>query len=106
MWVPKPNACIEVLRLQSVETDPQTGSITFRGQAAEPYQYLAIQTWLGGFFSGANSLTIREPSQAPQQSPAEWMTWLFSYCRANPSKNLADAAETVYDLYIPKNTRR
>jgi hypothetical protein len=77
--------CLEILELERLRIDPQNGNVTFYPQDSELYvDYTADIWWLQGFLAGQQ---VDNPYHAPQLA-----TWLFSYCRANPTKTLYKAA--------------
>jgi len=79
------NNCLEILEFEKLKIDQRNGTVTFYPQDMELYSdYTAVIWWLAGFLAGRQA---NNPYSAPQIA-----TWLFSYCRANPTKSLTEAA--------------
>jgi hypothetical protein len=77
--------CFEILELERLRIDPRSGKVTFYPQDKVLYMdYTAVTSWLQGFIAGRQ---VNNTYPAPQIA-----TWLFSYCRTNPTKSLYDAA--------------
>lgn len=87
--------CSNLLELESLEVDPQ-GKITF-AYTPESVQlltdYKTTIGWLQGYFTAWNALVRATHGNLTKGTRiAQWMTWIFNYCRAHPSGNLLDAA--------------
>jgi len=83
--MPRRVQCVDILELERLRIDPKNGNVTFYPQDSELYiDYTADIWWLQGFLAGRQA---DNPYYPPQLA-----TWLFSYCRANPTKTLYDAA--------------
>jgi hypothetical protein len=80
--------CFQVLELEKLQIDPRTGNVLYYPADAPLYQGLiAVEGWLEGFISARQVLGAHYQYQGVYQ----WMTWVFSYCRHNPTKGLIDA---------------
>lgn len=77
--------CFEILEFEKLKIDPQNGNVIFDPQDAQLFaDYMAVISWLQGFLAGRQ---VNNPYKGPQIA-----TWLFSYCRADPTRSLIDAA--------------
>jgi hypothetical protein len=80
--------CFEVLELERLKIDPRNGNVTVYHEDTQLYvDYVAVVSWLQGFVAGRQA---SNPYSAPQT-----ITWLFSYCRTNPTKSLLDAGRQL-----------
>ena len=80
--------CLEVLELEKLNIDSQSGSVTYYPEQMILYiDYMAVINWVQGFLAGAQADNAYHYPQVA--------TWLFSYCRANPAKSLPDVAHQL-----------
>jgi hypothetical protein len=89
--------CFDLLRLESLQRDPQTNR--FRINMNDPNQiellneYFGVASWLRGFFTGMNFFDLTQDGDvAKHTTEKEWMPWIYSYCRSHPTDTLPNAA--------------
>ena len=98
--------CSNLLQLEGLEVDPQ-GKITFL-YTPESVQlltdYKTTIGWLQGYFTAWNELVRATHGNLTKGTrTAQWMTWIFNYCRAHPSGNLLDAANEFGTALLGKS---
>jgi hypothetical protein len=98
---PQRHMCLALLELEKVEIDPQHGTIRFETQLAADYN--AAVSWLQGYFTAWNLFKPEAWGDLTKKTtPQQWMTWIFSYCRAHPSDNLLNAANQLANALMGK----
>ena len=90
---PERSSCSDILESQKLSYDPEQNVIKLdylhpqRGAT-----YMAVMGWLQGFFSAQNLFDLSIDGDFTQGTKSlDWMNWIFSYCRENPSRTLFDA---------------
>jgi hypothetical protein len=79
---------MDILELEKIKVDPRNGNALVYPQDAQLYtDYIAVVSWLQGYLAGAKA---NNPYHGPQVA-----TWLFSFCRANPSADIVNAASSL-----------
>src|SRR5262249_8177863 len=94
--------CFDLLRLESLQPDPQDQSfrinVNDKNQMELLHSYFQVTGWLRGFFTEVNiirSLNGGTPDVTKGSTQKEWMPWIYSYCRAHPTENLESAASEL-----------
>ena len=94
--------CFDLLRLESLQPNPQDQSFRINAndnnQMELLHRYFEVVGWLRGFFTEVNiirSLNGGTPDVTKGTTQKEWLPWIYSYCRAHPSENLENAAEQL-----------
>jgi hypothetical protein len=99
--VPNHHRCVEVLQLEKVEIDAQSGEVKVEYDDAGVQRvsdYIAATSWVQGFFTAWNFYKPNADGNLTKEThPHQWMTWIFSYCRAHPSGSLVDASMGLAD---------
>jgi hypothetical protein len=90
---PERSSCTDILESQKLNYDPEQNII--RLDYLHPQRgatYMAVIGWLQGFFSAQNLFDLSVDGDFTQGTKSiDWMNWMFSYCRDNPTKTLFDA---------------
>jgi len=90
---PERSNCSDILELQKLNYDSEQNVI--RLDYLHPQRgaiYMAVIGWLQGFFSAQNLFDLSIDGNFTQGTKSiDWMNWMFSYCRENPTKTLFDA---------------
>jgi len=90
---PERSNCRDILELQKLNYDSEQNVI--RLDYLHPQRgaiYMAVIGWLQGFFSAQNLFDLSIDGNFTQGTKSiDWMNWMFSYCRENPTKTLFDA---------------
>lgn len=101
--LPTRHMCLDILELQMVETDPQTGNLRF--QTSEHginlvIDYMTVSGWLQGYFTATNIYYANAHGDLTKRTkPRAWMVWLFSYCQSHPTSGLLEAANVLTDAF-------
>ena len=83
--------CLDVLELEKVQVDPRNQTIRYTDPVLVR-DYVEVGGWLSGWFSAWNASKDTDGNVTKGGNVFQIMPWIFSYCRAHPSKNLQDAA--------------
>ena len=96
---PDMGTCLDILRLESLQADPQTGdfriNLNDRNQMVLYGRYRSVTGWLRGFFTAMNAFAfgLTPPRDVTKDiKDKDWMAWIYSYCRSHPKDNLVNAA--------------
>jgi hypothetical protein len=101
--------CLDLLELEKVEIDAQSGNLKFQftdSGVQLATDYMTTTGWLQGYFTASNFYRSDTPGDLTKGTrPHQWMTWIFSYCRRNPSATLIEAASELATAFKgnPKN---
>jgi hypothetical protein len=95
--------CLDLLQLERLEVGPD-GTMKF-AYTQQDIKLIADYNetigWLQGYFTAYNDRTNGNLTKGTH--PVQWMTWIFSYCRTNPSGNLLFAANELIKALIKPN---
>jgi hypothetical protein len=105
MLVPDRHKCLDLLELERAKVNPQTNDITSDDPQLSA-DYVAVESWLQGFFTAVNIFAQPDGNVTKGTKPHQWINWVFSYCRAQPSKNLWEAAVELLDALRRDSTTR
>ena len=94
---PDNGQCFDLLRLESLQIDPQTGDVRInpndRNQMVLYGRHRAVTGWLRGFFTAMNAFApIADRDVTKDIKDKDWMPWIYSYCRSHPKDNLVKVA--------------
>ena len=96
MLVPDRHKCLELLELERLQVNPQSGTgrynIANDAERKLVADYNSVVGWFEGFFTAVNTFDQPDGNVTKETKPHQWITWTFSYCREHPSANLANAA--------------
>jgi hypothetical protein len=94
--------CFDLLELEKLEIGPNGIKFAYTQQDIELVaDYYATIGWLQGYFTAFNDRTNGDLPKGTY--PVQWMTWIFSYCRTNPSGNLSAAAHELIKALLKPN---
>src|SRR5215467_5367047 len=96
--------CMDLLELEKIKVDPQTQTITYPDIRLAT-DYVEVAGWLSGWFSAWNTNKNTGGNFTKGANMYPIMPWIFSYCRAHPSKNLEDAAFELLNAFR-RDTRK
>jgi hypothetical protein len=100
--VPKVYQRIDIVQFESFADRPNRGTIS--GDTQPPGHYSEVVGRLKGYMIAANLFDNRTNGDVTKGTkPAQWMQWLLSYCRANPSQTVMQTAE---DLFLKETPAR
>src|SRR6516165_2623419 len=91
--------CFDLLRLESLQYDPQDNSVRIdmndKNQMELLHRYFEVTGWLRGFFTAMNNVRALNgltPDVTKSTTQKEWMPWTYSYCRSHPMANIESVA--------------
>jgi hypothetical protein len=100
--LPNRSICFDLLELEKLEIGPDGIKFAYTQEDIRLVaDYYAIIGWLQGYFTAFNDRTNGDLPKGTY--PVQWMTWIFSYCRTNPSGNLSSAAHELIKVLIKPN---
>src|SRR5262249_3551077 len=74
--VPDRHKCLDLLELERLEVDQQTGIITHKDSDRQlAADYMAITGWLQGFFTAVNVIDQPDGDVTKRTKPHQWITW-------------------------------
>jgi hypothetical protein len=101
---PKRFKCLDLLELERVEVNPQRDTISGDPELMGDWRHTL--GWLQGFFTGWNLNPASDGDITKEATRYQVMAWIFSYCRAHPSDNLANAALQFIDAMSKRSTTK
>jgi hypothetical protein len=90
--LPGSATCAKLLPLEKVH-----GKGRDRASSGQVQAYEEVKAWLQGYFTAANIFDGRGDGDfTKEMKPHDLMTWMFGYCRSNPTKGLMDAVAELH----------
>jgi hypothetical protein len=97
--LPRRYRCIDVLELEKLRFESiKEGSGVFKTLDTQlALDYFEIVGWIEGFITAENIINaLSNGNIANGTTRRDWMIWIYSYCRSNPSQNIV---ESVLQLF-------
>jgi hypothetical protein len=101
-YLPARGQCSSMLGLEKlkVEEDRKTNVLRYFNDNSPETQsmmmnYVELVGWLEGFATFRNAVDLNKGGTGniyKNTTMLQWMTWIFSYCRAHPSETIVEAA--------------
>ena len=102
--LPNAGTCPEILKLQSVEGETPGSYRVRRNNDAEMklvFEHKFVGGWLRGYFSAINQTVPQAKGDITGNLTSfDMMTWLYSYCRANPKSEFIDAVRELRNSLV------
>jgi hypothetical protein len=105
---PSVSKCLDILAFESLPLNRDNNKAMVDAANTKFFlDYYEVNGWLEGFLSARGLFdTTTDGDIMKGTRPAEWMTWIYSYCRANPHETIVNAAlQLSYALYGNRNAK-